>query len=704
VVESEYAMKEESGTRAFKGIRTPSAQSGFVGSASGSPDFRRDIEGLRGLAVLLVVFYHAGVPGFSGGFVGVDVFFVLSGYLITGLLVKEIDRSGRLDLPAFYARRARRLLPAAALVIVATAAVSVAVFSPMEQVRIAHSALAAAAYVSNMWFATRDTDYFSAGSEANPLLHTWSLSVEEQFYVIWPLLVLLVYRGRVPRTRLVKGMIALAILSFAFSLWLTGAHPAWAFYVAPTRAWEFAVGAIAGLAAVGVLRRRVGVSRLLGWLGFLSIIAATILFSPRTAFPGTAALLPVMGTVAILVAGATSPRHGVGRLLDTEPLQRLGQLSYSWYLWHWPVLVIGVALVPDVNLAGRLALVTLALGLSALTFATVENPIRFHRRLSSRPAFSFGLAGVLTIAGCGVAIVLRQAAISAQDSSAHAAFVAAQWDRPTLGADCNANWGDDRAEECVWGDSASSRTLVLFGDSHAAHWFPALEVIAEADGWRLLTLTKNACPAAALPFNDPRSHTADECSRWRESAFQRIREIRPDAVVLGSATNFYGSFTDEEWRHGFEATLGALEASGTRSLVMWGNPSAPHDIPECLSRARVQRRNTDAACTFDAQTALDYTSYRAALAVADRVEGAVVVDVSSYFCDSGRCSPTVGGEIVVYDSHHITASTAVRLVPLLTGYLRMSVTDTAHGRKVGGESVLKRPAVEEFTISNGRMR
>jgi len=697
-------MKAEQGTRAFEGARTTSAQSGFVGPASDSPAFRRDIEGLRGLAVLLVVLYHAGVPGFSGGFVGVDVFFVLSGYLITGLLVKEIDRSGRLSLPAFYARRARRLLPAAVLVIVATAAVSVMVFSPMEQVRIAHSGVAAAAYVSNMWFATRGADYFAASSEMNPLLHTWTLSVEEQFYVIWPLLVLLVYRGRVPRTRLVKGMFALAVLSFAFSLWLTGAHPAWAFYAAPTRAWEFAVGAIAGLAAVSVLRDRVGVSRLLGWLGLLSIVAATILFSSRTAFPGTAALLPVVGTVAMLVAGAATPGQGVGRLLDIEPLQRLGQLSYSWYLWHWPVLVIGVALIPEVNLAGRLALVTLALGLSALTFTFVENPIRFHRRLSRRPAFSIGLAAVLTLAGCGVALGVRQSAIAAQGSRSHAPYVAAQWDRPTLGDDCNANWGDVRAEECVWGDSASSRTLVLFGDSHAAHWFPGLEAIAEAEGWRLLTLTKNACPAAALPFNDPRSHTDDECSRWRESAIQRIREIRPDAVVLGSATHFYGTFTAEEWLHGFEATLGALESSGTRSLVMWGNPSAPHDIPECLSRARVQRRDADAACTFDARTALDHTSYRAALAVANRVEGAVVVDVSRYFCEDGECGPTVGGEIVVYDSHHITASTAVALVPLLTDYLRLIAGDSARVSKVGGVSMLDEPTLEEFKSPGGRTR
>jgi peptidoglycan/LPS O-acetylase OafA/YrhL len=659
-----------------------SAQSGFVGSASGAPTFRRDIEGLRGLAVLLVVFYHAGVPGFAGGFVGVDVFFVLSGYLITGLLVREIDRPGGLDLPAFYARRARRLLPAAALVIVATAAVSIAVFSPMEQVRIAHSALAAAAYVSNMWFATRDGDYFSASSETNPLLHTWSLSVEEQFYVIWPLLVLLAYRGAAPRTRLVKGMFVLAVVSFVFSVWLTDSHSAWAFYAAPTRAWEFAVGAIAGLTAVGVLRRRVGIGRLLGWLGLMSIAAASFLFSAGTAFPGTAAVLPVAGTVAMLVAGAAAPGTGVGRLLDTRPLQRLGQLSYSWYLWHWPVLVIGVTLIPEVGLAGRVALVMLALGFAALTFATVENPVRFHSRLSSRPTFSFGLAAVLTIAGCGAAIVLRQAAISAQESSTHAPFVAAQWDRPALG-DCNADWGDDRAEECVWGDSASNRTVVLFGDSHAAHWFPALEVIAEADGWRLVTLTKNACPAAALAFNDPRSHSEDECRRWRESAIERVREIRPDAVVLGSASDFYGPVTAEEWRNGFESTLSGLESSGARSLVIWGNPSAPHDIPECLSRARVQGRNPDAACAFDARTALDHSSYRAALAATERFERATLLDVSRHFCEGGECDPLAGGEIVLYDSHHITASTAVRLVPVLAGYLRAIVADSARGETVG---------------------
>jgi peptidoglycan/LPS O-acetylase OafA/YrhL len=652
----------------FRGMSVDSAQSGFVSPVPHVPGYRTDIEGLRGVAVLLVVLYHAGVPGFGGGFVGVDVFFVLSGYLITGLLVKEIEGAGRLDLWTFYARRARRLLPAAALVIVATLAAAMVLYSPMEQTRLAHTALAAVAYASNLWFALRSTDYFAESSETNPLLHTWSLSVEEQFYIVWPVLVMLALRGTGSRGRLLAVMAGLSVLSLAGSVWLTQASPAWAFYGAPTRAWEFGVGGIAALLSMAALRTWPGATRMLGWLGLLAIGAATAIYTKHTAFPGFVALLPVGGTIALLLAGAVAPGAGVGRVLDAAPLQRLGRLSYSWYLWHWPVLVMAAAVVPDLSLAGRLACVGLSLGLAALTYALVENPIRVNQRLALRPAYSLGLAVLLMAGGGGASLAVRQSALETAASPAHQIFVSARWDRPRLG-DCNANWGVDEARECVFGDTASVTTVALFGDSHAAHWAPAFEALAHEQGWRLVTLTKNACPAAAVPFNDPRSHHDDECSMWRTSALERLEAIRPDIVVLGNATTFYPGITFEQWRTGFRATLGTLDSASLPTLVLWGSPSAPLDIPECLSRAVVQRRDPNSLCAFGTAAALHLTSYHAASEVASELARVRVADLSAHFCDETECRPIVAGVVVLYDRHHLTASMAGRLVPILNRHV-----------------------------------
>jgi peptidoglycan/LPS O-acetylase OafA/YrhL len=654
--------------RPFRRSSERSAESGFVSPLTQSAGFRTDIEGLRGVAVLLVVLYHAGVPGFSGGFVGVDVFFVLSGYLITGLLIRELERTGGVNLREFYARRARRLLPASALVLVATMLASSLVFSPIEQSRIARTAFTAATYVSNMWFAWRSMDYFAGSSETDPLLHTWSLSVEEQFYLVWPVLILLAMRGRGSRSRLLAVMAGLSLVSFVGAVRLTGTHPAWAFYAAPARAWEFGLGGLASLLPVSAVRAWPAANRALGWLGLLMIVAATLSFSVNTSFPGVAALLPVVGTLAVLVAGPGAPATGVARLLAFAPLQRMGMLSYSWYLWHWPVLVLTAAVLPGLSLPGRLLCVFGSLGLAAVTYHTVERPIRFHRGLSLRPAFSLWFAALLTVSGGGVALGWRHAALQARESPRHQMFEQASRDRDQLGP-CNALWGDEDAEPCLFGDSASSVLIGLLGDSHAAHWFPALEVVARERGWQLVTLTKHACPAAAVPVADPRYHDPGECTVWRADALDRIRDLDPDVVVLGSAAAFYPGLTGADWRAGFRATLGALDEAGIPALVLWGTPAAGEELPVCLSRAVVQRRDPNRSCALDPVEALDPTSYLAALEVASHLEDVLVLDLSDQFCDGAVCRPIVDGSVLLHDSHHLTASRARSVAPVLSARL-----------------------------------
>ncbi|HLA64460.1 MAG TPA: acyltransferase, partial [Rhodothermales bacterium] len=386
--------------------RTPSA----------SLAWRSDIEGLRGVAVLLVVLFHAGISGFAGGYVGVDVFFALSGYLITGILVREVERTGAVDLARFYARRVRRLLPASALVLLATVAFAFAFYSPLEQGQIAWTAVATASYLSNVHFAQAATDYFAVAVETNPLLHTWSLAVEEQFYLVWPALVWFGLRGAPSRRRLVAVVVAVTVASFGAAVWAMQTAPTWAFFGSPLRAWEFGVGALAAVLPSASLAVRARISALLGWTGLAAVVASGVFYSVQTPFPGATALLPVVGTVAVLLAGAWSPGRGVARVLGTWPLQQFGRLSYSWYLWHWPVFVFAEGLYGKGSLPVRLALLLFSLLLAEASYRLVEDPIRHHRWIAATPRRGLALLATLTVlcvavsGAWGVAVgVLRRA-------------------------------------------------------------------------------------------------------------------------------------------------------------------------------------------------------------------------------------------------------------------------------------------------------
>ena len=308
--------------------------------------FRPDLEGLRAVAVLLVVAYHARVPGFAGGFVGVDVFFVLSGYLITGLLLRELRQSGTISLPAFYARRARRLLPAALLVLFVTLVLAVVVLPPLQVGDVGGDIAAAALYVSNMRFGIQATDYFQAAQAPSPVLHYWSLGVEEQFYLFWPAIVLLVSHGAVRFGRRVGlTVIAISIASFLLAAWLTGVDEPWAFYLLPTRAWELGIGATLAVGAVRLSAIPGLLGTASGWAGIGLIVLSGVVLSVNTPYPGTAALLPTIGSAFVILAGIRAMPWGAGRLLSTALPRFLGRISYSLYLWHWPLLILPEAAI-----------------------------------------------------------------------------------------------------------------------------------------------------------------------------------------------------------------------------------------------------------------------------------------------------------------------------------------------------------------------
>lgn len=380
---------------------------GKVGGA-----FRPDIEGMRAVAILAVVGYHGGLAGFGGGYVGVDVFFVLSGFLITGVLWRPLAEARRLRLAEFYARRARRLLPSSLLVIVATVLASVWLLPPLEVASVGRDGLSAIGYVANYRFALRSTDYLHNSGAVSPLQHFWSLGVEEQFYLVWPAVLMGASRWssrRHGRARVGAGawaLGALAVCSFALSWWLTGRDQPWAFFSLPTRAWELAVGGLLALWQPWLRRMSRRFSTALGWSGLATVVATVVALPASAPFPGIAALAPVLGTAAVVAAGSAYPRTGPGSLLSSAPLQFLGRHSYTWYLWHWPVLILGAAaMAGHPSLGPRTGLVLASLALAVLTSRLVERPVRFSSWLAARPHSTLAGGGIL-MAVSGSTVVL----------------------------------------------------------------------------------------------------------------------------------------------------------------------------------------------------------------------------------------------------------------------------------------------------------
>lgn len=370
-----------------------------VVSASERSGFRSDVEGVRGLAVIVVVLFHAGLLGLVGGFIGVDVFFVISGFLITGLLLREHERTGRIRLLPFYARRVRRLLPAATVVLVATLLIALNLVAPLDRPGVGLDGAAAALSIGNVRFAMAAGDYFASVGAPSPFLHFWSLAVEEQFYLVWPALILLVARGLHARRRVTVTLVVVVVASFGANILLTDAAANWAFYLLPTRAWELGLGGLLACGAVGLGRLPERLVGLAGWAGLAAIATSAVMFDSNVAWPGSAALVPAVGTVLVLAGGS---RHlGPGKLLSTAPLRFLGKVSYSLYLVHWPILVLAPFVIngPADDLT-RAGLVSFSIAASFACYRFVETPFRAGLpRLAMQPGrtVSFGMAAIAIV-------------------------------------------------------------------------------------------------------------------------------------------------------------------------------------------------------------------------------------------------------------------------------------------------------------------
>ena len=639
------------------------------------------IEGLRALAILLVVAYHAGIAQLSGGYVGVDVFFVLSGYLIIGLLERELRDTGTIALGEFWARRARRLLPAAAVVLLATLIAGALILPPQYQRQTATAALASATYVSNIWFAGRATDYLGDES-GNPLLHTWSLSVEEQFYLGWPLMLaaLELLRWGSSRTRVTWLAGILTIASFAWAVIQQPAAPSWAFFSPLTRAWEFGLGGLVAITAHDRLVTAKARSRF-AVLGLVSIAAAATLFDATTAMPGIATLVPVLGTALLLMSVRHAPVGGIAdprAWLATPPMRWIGRVSYSWYLWHWPVSVLLVAWLQRDTRSVWLAGAVVSLALAEATRRWIEDPIRFHPRAAgnSRMVLAGAAAVVLLMAGVAQGARAHSEHVAAVLPHAH---IAASRERPALYANgCFLAADETRFPLCVSGDTASTTRVVLLGDSHAAQWFPAIDPLAASAGWRLETFTKAACPIADVNGSGPPVEEAS-CAVWRARVLNDIVASKPDLVITANFAHVKwpgdrgGRYQVADWGAGYRRALVRLDAAGLRTLVLRNPPRPGFDVPGCVARLAQLKRVKPPSCAFDRELPRIVEVARQEELAARGLRHVTLVDMSDRICPDTRCFPVLDGRLVYRDRHHLTVGYAASLSDEL--WQRLSATE-----------------------------
>ncbi len=710
---------------------TPAATPARPGPANDR--FRPDLEGLRAVAILLVLLYHAHVPGFGGGFVGVDVFFVLSGFLITGILVRELDATGTISLGAFYARRARRLLPATAVALAVTLLASAVLLAPVEIAGVARDGLAAGLYVSNIGFALQATDYLQAAQAPSPLLHFWSLSVEEQFYLLWPALLLLATRsvGRSHRV-LATVMASVTVASLGASVVLTQVAAPWAFFAPVTRAWELGLGALVAVMALGTLRlgRRTAIAA--GLLGLAAIAGAGIGLNGDTPFPGVAATVPVLGSALVIAAGLGQQAGPVSRLLTVAPMRWLGRISYSLYLWHWPLIVLpAAALGAPLPTYGRVALAVMAIPIAAASQRWIEEPFRQGRWIGQAPRRTFAAAAGLMLTVAVVAVSLgalsspangdgRAAAASISDAELDRAYAdgldvaipgaasapapssatsapprtppgrvpadlvpalaVARDDLPLIYGDgCHLSAAETASPACVFGSATSEQVVVLFGDSHAAQWFPALDRLASSHGWRLVSLTKSSCPAADVTiWSTSLKREYSECDEWRRGALERIAREHPWLVVISDNISVNSDYTlwskgalvpaaegGALWNGGLERTLASLAAVAGRVVVIGDTPRSQVDPPVCLSR----HPDDVLACVSPRGLALDTARMAGERAVATTAH-AGFVDPTAWVCPSEPCPAIIGRLLVYRDDQHLTATFARALANRLLGELR----------------------------------
>ncbi|QPF76338.1 acyltransferase [Roseateles sp. DAIF2] len=650
-----------------------------------STEYRPEVDGLRAIAVLSVMLFHADIPGFTGGYVGVDIFFVISGYLITGILLRAVE-ARQFSIAQFYERRIRRIFPALFVVLAASTLCAGLLLFANELANFGKSLFATSLFYANYHF-MHDTGYFATPAGSKPLLHMWSLAVEEQFYLLFPLYVYAAWRWF--RRGLLPLTVLLSLLSFAYSLWLIERSPDQAFYSAPARAWELMVGS---LLAMGLQRwpqpMRLGRSQLLAGLGLLALLLPIGLYTEATPFPAGAALPPVLGS-ALLIWAAATPGNAVARLLSLPPVRFTGLISYSLYLWHWPVFMFYKTYAiqaPGALETGLLLLATFAL--ATLTWRFVERPFRRGGGARQRRQVLIAGAAAMGVGICCGALLVLGKGLPGRFDPEIGRILAVADDAPLLSS-CQEPQGHPGLRLCSAGAAEPAHaSFVVWGDSHAEALLPAIDASARAAGAAGLVFVRGGCP----PLLGVRQTLEGfrDCARGAD-AFIRYLADHPELkrVILVSRWAVYATgerfrrepghelpITDDQattsslqanlqvFERGLARSLDQLAALKREVVLVTQVPEAEYRIPAAMARARHLGRQPELAPLRD-----DYRERQAPVEQAferqrDRHRDLVFIRPEQVLCVQERCTISVDGLPIYRDSNHLSASRARALAPL----------------------------------------
>lgn len=637
--------------------------------------YRPDIDGLRAIAVLSVVLYHYGIGPLHGGFVGVDVFFVISGYLITSIVHRQIGE-GRFTFAGFYERRIRRIFPALFAVLAATLAAGALILLPNDLRALSDATVATLLFASNILF-WRRSGYFDPGSDLNPLLHTWSLAVEEQFYIVFPVFLIMIARFA---PRYLRALLALgAAASLAACVLLQDWQPNAMFFLAPFRAWELAVGGLLAVGAVPAVGRK-AVREALALMALAVLLFSLWWTEAGLEFPGWQATLPV-GATALLIHTGSSGQTAVNRILGTRPMVLVGLISYSLYLWHWPLIVYASYATPvslDAPLYKALLLLA-AIALAAMSYRWIETPFRHPSQRSGtsrRRLFAGALAATAALAACAFAVRDNDALQSRFPDRVLALDAAREPVIPFQ--ECDGKAPNSANAACTIGGDRTGPVTLLWGDSHAMAWAPAFQGGGPhmAPGPVVLAL-KSACPPlAGVTVNYGRG-----CSAFNQSTLEWIARNRPARVVMIAAWTDYsrpGAFyelSDESGARGnlrvfpaaLKRTVGAVAPSAGEIVLVGPTPGAPEGVP--LRAAIAELHGVRWPEGVEATAALEKSRHFWGAARSLPGESTKLIDPATWFCVAGRCRYSVGGDLLYRDEAHLSVQGARFVAKQMEGSL-----------------------------------
>ncbi len=639
----------------------PTALREPVGTRS-AIQYRPDIDGLRAFAVIAVVLFHAGL-GCPGGYVGVDIFFVISGFLITSIILPQIV-SSEFSLLGFWERRIRRIAPALTVTVFAVIVVAWRLYLPSDFDRVGRAVVAQSLLISNIFY-WRIAAYFGPDTETLPLVHTWSLAVEEQFYILMPLL--LMWLAGVRKSWIAPAIIIGALASFGLNLLLTPRHSFTAFYLLPTRAWELLLGSILAAYPTWGKSSPRWLCELAGWTGLIAMSLAVAIFNRYTHFPGIAALLPCGGAATFIWSGRVEPRNSANRFLALFPFVAIGRVSYSFYLFHWPALVFPIyCFGAEITPAWRIGIIFAALVLSILSWLVIETPFRKRRMLLGRRALFIGAAAsVIVLLSLGIAVRLGHGLPSRFDAEA-LRYAAAEND--------NAFRNEVSAEAADAGDfprcGASNAPIgcLVWGDSHAMALMPVIDDICRDNGIGLIQATHSST-APLLGFQSSGEWSLQGQSSEFNDAVTRFIASKHIPIVVITA-NWSGYATDPHFAGALSNTIARLQGLGARVFVLKDVPSQAGNVPRQLSLSQRIGRSVDSiGIPLSAHRLRQQTADQ----LLDRIAGptVIVLDPSHYLTDeSGLCRAEFDGQPMYWDSHHLSIKGSRRLLPLFAPLLQ----------------------------------